>query len=85
MSFWSSNFRLLMEVSFVIVFECETIKHWNISSKVKIISKNIASWDAWISNYTTTVSPQGSVGCDSMCICIAYSPFCRYGPHMKRT
>ena len=41
-------------------------KYWNIRSKVKmvIISESIVSWDARISNYTTTALPQGSVGCN---------------------
>ena len=47
-------------------FECGTNKYWNIRSKVKmvIISESIVSWDARISNYTTTALPQGSVGCN---------------------
>ena len=53
-------------VSDSLSFECGTNKYWNIRSKVKmvIISESIVSWDARISNYTTTALPQGSVGCD---------------------
>ena len=53
-------------VSDSLSFECGTNKYWNIRSKVKmvIISESIVSWDAWISNYTTTALPQGSVGCN---------------------
>ena len=68
MTFWPSDSRLLMKVFLCdsLLFECGTIKYWIFVCKVKvaIISKRIVSWDARISNYTTTASPQGSVGCD---------------------
>ena len=73
MSFWPSDYRLLMEIFLwdPVFFERGTLKHWNIQSEVEMPTPH---------SITT-----GFCGMWLIIHVHPYSPFCRHDPHMKRT